>query len=153
MLAQRIASLLIEDEGGFKFTSVVNDTMDVDILDAPQGWDFQNVNATIKWTLDMDARSWGIKELNPSIISLKIDCVFEVSENGEERLIEFAYPANTIGKVDRVADHDDIKAYALELTGPVLVDVDARFNARGSGISINHIEIDYRNRQVVIEFG
>jgi hypothetical protein len=150
--AERIASLLLEDEGGLRFTTKVTDRSIVDVMGTPEDWYLQSVIAVVEWTLEIDARSWGIKSIDASVQALRVDCVFEVGEDGEERLVEYAYPAQ-----QAAAHADELKATALEMTGPKPLQVTAqsewKTSDRGSGWAVTGIEIRHGTGQCVVQFG
>jgi hypothetical protein len=152
--AERIASLLLEDEGGLRFTTKVTDRSIVDVLGTPDGWYLRSVSAVVEWTLEIDARSWGIKALTPRcrpsawIVSSRS----RSAKTSEERLVEYAFPLK-----QAAAHADDLKATALEMTGPKPLEVTAqsewKTSDRGSGWAVTGIEIRHGTGQCVVQFG
>jgi hypothetical protein len=152
--AERIASLLLEDEGGLRFTTKVTDTSIVDVLGTPDGWYLRSVSAVVEWTVEIDARSWGIKAIEASVQAIRVDCVFEVEvgDTEEERLIEYAFPLK-----QQAAHPDDLKATALEMTGPRPLEVTTQSQWKtsdaGNGLTVTGIEIRHGTGECVVQFG
>lgn len=152
--AQQLAALLLEDEGAWDFTSRIN-RQQVSVNGADGSWYLQNADVVVNWHLDMDVRSWGLKEANPIIKSISAKLFFEVDselEGGQntEEVIELNYPSGEVAP----GHAGDVKAAAMRYHNHVSAEVEFRPREEVYGLQCvpTEIEIDLRTNKILVFF-
>src|SRR3546814_1028699 len=91
MSAQHIVGLLLENEGTYSFTTRIDKDFDLDVSNLPLpegqrlGWQLIDCNGWIKWTLEIDAREWGIKEMSPTVTAFDLTLDVEIEQGEADR--------------------------------------------------------------------
>jgi hypothetical protein len=153
--AQQLAALLLEDEGAWDFTSRI-ERRQISVTGEDGSWYLQNADVVVNWHLDMDVRSWGLKEANPIIKSISARLFFEVDnelEGGQntEEVVELNYPSPETP----AGPAGDTKAAAMRYHSHVSAEVEMkRREEMYGGIQCVpvEIEIDLRTNKMVVFF-
>jgi hypothetical protein len=152
--AQQLAALLLEDEGAWDFTSRI-ERRHVSVDGADGSWYLQNADVVVNWHLDMDVRSWGLKEANPIIKSISAKLFFEVDselEGGQntEEVIELNYPSGEVAP----GQAGDVKAAAMRYHNHVSAEVELRPREEVYGLQCvpTEIEIDLHTNKILVFF-
>lgn len=154
--AQQLAAFLLEDEGAWDFTTRIN-RQQVSVSGEDGNWYLQNADFVVNWHLDMDVRSWGLKEANPIIKSISCKLYFEVDNeldnNGPntEEVIELEYPPQSAA----VGPAGDVKSAAMRYHGHVSAEVEMkRSEEMYGGIQCVPVEaeIDLRTNKITVFF-
>lgn len=154
--AQQLAALLLEDEGAWDFTSRIN-RQQVSVTGVDGSWYLQNADVVVNWHLDMDVRSWGLKEANPIIKSVSAKLFFEVDselEGGQntEEVIEVSYPSPG-ASVPALAG--DVKAAAMRYHDHTSAKTEIRPRQElygGIQCVPTEVEIDLRTNEIIVFF-
>jgi len=123
MKADAIVKRLVEETNNYR-TLVA-----VDVYGLDEGWHAEG-KVTINWSLEMDARAWGIKEMTPVILSI---------EGSAEMTL--------------MADTED-QTRELPLTwraGDPAFTVDTDFKG-GTSILPKTVEVDLKRKRMIVQF-
>lgn len=152
--ATRLAALLLEDEGAWDFTSVM-DSKYVSITGEPENWELQSLKCVVKWTLEFEARSWGVKEFNPIIRHIEIIANFDIidPETGDAsggETVELTYPSQAPAQPT-----DDVKSSIDHYAGHV--DAEAQWQTRSHeeyspSVFPKDVEIDLSTNHIIVFF-
>jgi hypothetical protein len=151
--AQQLAAFLLEDEGAWDFTTKI-DQRHVSVSGEQSNWYLRHADCVVNWHLDMDVRSWGLKEANPIIKSIAIRLEYEVDnelEGGQnaEETIEINYPSAT----SNAAPTGDVKAALLHYGAHVQAEVEWQSREERSGmIAPVDVEVDLRTEKITVFF-
>lgn len=151
--ADNIVALLLEDQDFVFSTEVDLNIIETDITGLPDDQAHVGGTAQIHWRLDIDARSWGIKELQPEITAiqahLRLDDYSQPDETNQE--MEIVY--NSGQQPERPADENDPKAMANYYQG---FTAEARWSpsksSHGSVVPTS-LGIDLTRRHIIVYFG
>jgi hypothetical protein len=153
--AHQLAAFLLEDEGAWDFTTKI-DRRNISVSGEDDLWYLQNAECVVEWHLDMDVRSWGLKEANPVIKSVRLRLEFEVDneiEGGQntEEVIEIVYPSQA--QPAPAGEPGDVKAAAMRYGEHVSAEAQwahrEEFNVM---IVPTEVEIDLRTNSIVVFF-
>ncbi len=152
--AQQLAAFLLEDEGAWDFTNRIN-RQQIMVSGEDGSWYLQNADFVVNWHLDMDVRSWGLKEANPIIKSISCKLYFEVDnelEGGQntEEVIELNYPAAETP----AGPAGDVKATAMRYHGHVSAEVELKRSEELYGLQCVPVEaeVDLRTNKITVFF-
>lgn len=154
--AQQLAALLLEDEGAWDFTTKIDQRM-ISVSGEDGNWYLQRADATVNWHLDMDVRSWGLKEASPILRTVHVRLFFEVDNEldgdgpNTEEVVELVYPPQNTP----VGDPGDVKSAAMRYHGHVSAEIEmkAREEMFGSIQCVpGEIEVDLRTNKITVFF-
>jgi hypothetical protein len=119
-------------------------------------WYLQNADVVVHWHLDMDVRSWGLKEANPILKSITMRLFFEVDnelEGGQntEEMVELNYPSASTP----AGQPGDVKAAAMRYHAHVSADVEIKQREElYGGIQCVPVEaeVDLRTNKITVFF-
>lgn len=133
MKKTELKQLIKEGLGDNKFTTPLNKSY-VDIqIDRKQypDHDIDDKNASVTWEVDIEARSWGIKSISPSVLSVRIsyDVIDPESlKTIETKEIEWTYTNN--------------QGYKLEIGD----------RSEGDQLVPSYITVDETDKIIVVDF-
>lgn len=153
--AQKLAAFLLEDEGAWDFQTKI-DQRHVSVSGEDGNWYIQRADVTVNWHLDMDVRSWGLKEAAPILNSVSIRLEFEVDnalDGGQntEEVVEINYPP----EATQAGPPGDVKAAAMRYHSHVSAEVELtqRSEAHGSIQCVPiEVEVDLRTNHITVFF-
>lgn len=95
-------------------------------------------NASITWSLNFEARTWGIKELSPSILDFKVDYVEEFYDEPNDRDVQ----------VNRSILMNELEGFNIEAE----FEVNDENDRPSIQIRPHAIEIDDQRKKVTVKF-
>ena len=152
MLAEHLVHALLESE--IEFSHVYDSAaLDWSVWGAPDGWDLGGYRLALKWRVDVDVRSYGIKEITPIIDQAEI-FIHYVDQDEEGRDsdgdILLKYPVD----VQRPTDETDPQAMAqFYADKPLEIEIEWRDRSGGPVVYPTALELDLRTRKATITFG
>ena len=152
MLAEHLVHALLESE--IEFSHVYDSAaLDWSVWGAPDGWDLGGYRLALKWRVDVDVRSYGIKEITPIIYQAEIFIhYFDQDEEGRDSDgdILLKYPVD----VQRPTDETDPQAMAqFYADKPLEIEIEWRDRSGGPVVYPTALELDLRTRKATITFG
>ena len=152
MLAEHLVHALLESE--IEFSHVYDSAaLDWSVWGAPDGWDLGGYRLALKWRVDVDVRSYGIKEITPIIDQAEIFIhYFDQDEEGRDSDgdILLKYPVD----VQRPTDETDPQAMAQFYADKHLeIEIEWRDRSGGPVVYPTALELDLRTRKATITFG
>ena len=150
MLAEHLVHALLESE--IEFSHVYDSAaLDWSVWGAPDGWDLGGYRLALKWRVDVDVRSYGIKEITPIIDQAEIFIhYFDQDEEGSDGDILLKYPVD----VQRPTDETDPQAMAqFYADKPLEIEIEWRDRSGGPVVYPTALELDLRTRKATITFG
>jgi hypothetical protein len=150
--AHQLAAFLLEDEGSWDFTTKI-DPKNVSVTGEQDNWYLQSADCIVNWHLDMDVRSWGLKDANPILKSVVIRLEYEVDhalEGGqnEYHTVEINYPS-----AGTAAPGGDVKSAIMRYGAHVQAEVEWQSRAERSGmIAPVEVEVDLTTEKITVFF-
>jgi hypothetical protein len=146
-----IVDLLLEDEGSWDFVSSITD---IDVTNAPSAdWSSSNATASISWHLDMDVRSWGVKEFNPVIKVVDARIIFDDYSQEQESEHEVQIKYDESQQMERPAEEDPKHLAQFYDSYTAEAKRDPYRPSEFAGIRPTSMEIDMARRHIVVYFG
>ena len=152
MLAEHLVHALLESE--IEFSHVYDSAaLDWSVWGAPDGWDLGGYRLALKWRVDVDVRSYGIKDITPIFDQPEIFIhYFDQDEEGRDSDgdILLKYPVD----VQRPTDETDPQAMAqFYADKPLEIEIEWRDRSGGPVVYPTALELDLRTRKATITFG
>lgn len=153
--AQRLAAFLLEDEGSWDFTTKI-DQRNISTTGEADNWYLQSAECVVEWHLDMDVRSWGLKEANPVIKSVRLLLEYEVDnelEGGQNtyETVEINYPSAEAPLPQGAPG--DVKSAAMRYGAHVNAEVEWGHRESFSVTIVPYeVEVDLRTNNIVVFF-
>lgn len=155
--AQKLAAFLLEDEGSWDFTTKI-DPRNISTTGEQDNWYLQSAEAVVEWSLDLDVRSWGLKEANPVLKSVRLRLEYEVDnelEGGQNTFetVELNYPSATARAAPVPTEDDDLKRSLMHYANHVQAEVSWNpRDERSTMIVPTDIEADIRTSKITVFF-
>lgn len=151
--ADKIVGVLLED-ADWEFTTQLNIDISSDVFGVPDGLAMHHGSADIKWRLDIDVRSFGVKEILPVLESVVANLVLDDFSKPDQAEQEMQIVYSAANPPERPSDETDPKAMADFYQG---FTAEAQWNparqADHSHIYPTSIEIDLVKHHIVVHFG
>lgn len=124
MKASAIVRKLVEDSNNYR-TEV-----DVDVEGLESGW-MADGKVSVTWSLEMDARSWGVKDIVPVILSVEgsVETTFTGDAEDQTKELPISWQA-----------------------GDPAFTVDTEFNITGSAVFPKSVNVDLRRKRMTVAF-
>lgn len=151
--ADKIVSVLLED-ADWEFTTNVNLDISTDVFGAPGDLTMHSGSAEIKWRLEFDVRSFGVKEISPVLTSVVANMLFDDYSKPEQEEHEMQIVYSAADQQGRPHDESDPKAMAefyLSFTAEAKWNPARQFDH--SHIYPTSLEFDLNKRHIVVHFG
>lgn len=152
--ADSIVAILLEDQDFTFSTEVDLNIVETDIEGLPEDQAHVGGTAQVQWRLNIDARSWGIKELQPEITAIQAHLVLDDYAQPNETRQEMEIVYNSSQQPERPADENDPKAMANYYQG---FTAEAKWNpsrqSDHSHVVPTSLAINLTSRHIVVYFG
>jgi hypothetical protein len=151
-VADKLVGVLLED-ANWEFASRLDLGIGTDITGAPEDWALHSGSAEIKWKLDFDVRSFGVKEILPVLLSIDARMLFDdySKPDESEQEMQIVYSAEQPDRPHNEADPKAMADFYQAFTA------EAQWNparqADHTHIYPTSIEIDLAKHHIVVHFG
>lgn len=136
--AKVLVGCLLEDESLSFQTPIDQKSLDVYSFTSDEYVDTEVYGGMVKWTLDLDARSWGLKDLVPHITGFWAEGAHEI-EGGPSVPFMVRYPESEPPVEEPLTPEDVL----VSSTGGWRVEVSWE---GGTGVRITEVTLDFTNK-------
>ena len=153
--AIKIAAQLLEADTDWTFTTEVRyrgHYVPVSAWGLPENEMVDDAYGTVKWSVDLEVRDWGIKDITPTVESVDITVIVEDADTEKQREIRVRYPH----VAEPTKGEEDIEGYLKTLDKGFQVKWKMRtcdvIERGGLSVGISEVEIRFDKKIIEVEF-